>query len=644
MSKIPKLGSLVAGFVAIFLFSLVLTRPLQKAELSSSTPNLSEFQKIPCPSATRVQELFKTFNLEFSLKGYSCDAQDSRTYLLKTLDSLSRMNFIPPKAWGDEAHHIFTNISGYLSKHINKITLSTDPESSTVVGTNPAAGLVELTPRIRELSLIEAVSMLVHETRHIQFPTLGHTRCSAGDMPAVEAACDDSFTDEYSRMASYNFEVAFLAGLSMGGTQLTTAERAFAAQYALNLIATRFNNFRNNSAFFHDVLVVLTHSSKLQIWHPYLEKWISLPINLKDDKVIRIEEADDAFSLFLFTEKGKFYSWNLFKGMKSISRFFTKNDFIVDGRRTTVAALKNDIVTTYISNGQLKIIAYEPDETGSRSQLYPFNHARDAQLYKFQKLFFGFYNELFLLSDSQRLLRVNRQLTGPNLIEIPALNSLEPWVYGTGGILFDKMYFVNEAGNLYRLWIRNKQDLPMLTENENAPESYELQQISIPVTNGIRKYKQGSFGDYFLGRDGLVTFKSLQTPTLKTLTDQAVLDFAVLKTVVPVGEYKALLNQNTAELQATCKVLESQWDPILYRGMGKTENGELVFSDFEGVCHKTALSTPLRWSTVEFQSHSKFDERILEDFTNDGANYRSVPVILFLDNHRRELARKTVEL
>lgn len=604
-----------------------------------SAPYLREFQKIPCPTQRAIDLYVEEFNIADSFSNFSCDDQDPRTFLLKSLSVLHKMNFAPPEKWGTEAQEIFKDLKSYLKKHIKKMKFSTDTSTSTVVSSNPGSGEMQLTARIKELSVIEFISMLVHEVRHLHAPHRGHSMCTAGDMPGTESACDELLTTEFSKLASYNFEVMFLSGLSMYNKNIDSSQKAFAGQKALALIASRFNNFKNNTAFYHDVLFALDSHNKVQIWHPYVRNWVTLDIQISNDTIEKIESANEAFSISIFTKKGRFYVWNLFKGLRLHPSSRSDNEFIQGAQQVVLSDFQNDTFMTVISNGRIKAMMYDQNTNQRILRELPLYELDDFKKSRFTDIFYGIFNEVLVLTENGNLLRLRRSAQSPHLMKIAELDEHGPWISGTGGLLYEDMLLVNKNGELYRFSVKNKQDISSLTESEFESESYLSKKVILPFDLKIKKYRQGSFGDYVLDTFGQVHFYSREKKSLKTFESQKLKDFTVLKTIVPMGALSQITNQSNREFVKNCQIVDTMWDPILYRGMGLTQNGELIFSDLSGGCLRAPQIKDVSASVIGFINSSQFDERILVNIKSNGANFRSNPQLV-LKNKRGEIGLK----
>ncbi len=625
-------SALLISAVAFGVYCLKAPPHLEQTTLSSlePLPFAADYEQVPCPETDELKKLIQDFHLDISFQDFTCRPEDTRTLLIKVLKSASQFNFKAPKSWGPEAQEIFSDIAAYLQTHFKRITLSSDPRTSTMVATNPGSGLVELTHRLGELSLIEAVSMLVHEARHIQAPQRGHSRCVAGDMPGTDSACDEVFTTSYEEMASYNFEVAFLSGITMYAPHATPKQKKFAAQKALGLIGTRFNNFRNNSAVFHDVVVALDGANQLQLWHPYLKQWLLLPRPNVNDPILQIRAGNDAFTLQIFTKSGQIYVWSPFENLKPFSSELKNQAQVLDGQRTVISALNNDIAFTFISGGRLKLI-YFGEGQGRKIIDYPFLSSETQATSKWNRVLYGHHHELFLLNQSGQIYRKNYSRFEPDLLMIPPADALGPWISGYGGLLYDQLYLVNAQGELYQLIIKNKHGALV---DDTQEDSYELRKINLPFQGQLKKYEQGSFGDYYLDRKGNLTFKSQQTTALRQIGQLKIQDFTILKNPVALGDFSELMRPPLSEFATRCKVKKPLWDPIIFRGMGKNDQGQLVFSDLAGNCLKLSES-PSGWTDIELHAYSKFDDRLLSNLENDGANFRSVFQILLKDSQGR---------
>ncbi|MFN9065883.1 MAG: hypothetical protein ACK5V3_01555 [Bdellovibrionales bacterium] len=605
----------------ILLFNFRYKIKSHQLDLASQSAIELSFQKIPCPTEKEVSQLIKDYNITISFDNFNCDHRDLRTALVKSLSQISNMNSIVPSSWGNELQLRLKDIKSYIKQYVRVIKVDPNLSNSTVVSAYPADQVMELTHRIRELYLIELISMLFHEMRHMESANKIHVRCGAGDMRGVEAACDEIFTlNQYDQMGSYNTEVLFLAALALYNQQISDEEKSLAAYLALKILGTRFNNFRDNTAVFQDVIVGLDNLGHIQIWHPFLKAWIKVPIEVGGDPILRIEPHPDAFSLSIFFDSGAFRVWNLREGLRETPAAY-RDLRVQDADRVIVPSLNNDVHTSLIVNGQFNIVTYPTSIKQAEVKKYPFLSPQVASQYHFERLIFGLFTETFLLTKEGKLVRTNRSTAANDLIEVDELNRLGPWLSGSVGVVFEDIYFINKAGELFQLIIKNKKDISFLVENEFEPESYQLQKIYHPIPAPLMKYAQGAQGEYFLSQAGNLFLKNYTENKAVEFGNKKFKDFAIIKTVIPLGFLENLLKQKNEAFSIRCGVKNVSWDPLLYKGMGFNETNELVFSDFQNQC----LRSGMKGTSFKFVNSSQFGERHSIPMTSNGINFKSNP-------------------
>lgn len=625
MHNIHRFSVALVAVVSIIWAVLFFNFNEQQSEFSSQAADKSNEKLMACPTAAEIEKFHQEYNLQVSKIGFTCAADDPRAHLYKALATIDRGSYKPSAAWDAEFAATSQNIKSYIRKYVKKISLSDKAQTSTVVNSYPSESWIEFTDRILELNPIEMMSMLVHEVRHIEAPHRVHSRCGPGDMPGTEGACDEILMAEYKNMSSYNLEAYYLAGLAMFSQKLNEDEKKSAAQIALKLIAGRFNNFKDNTVYFHDVVFRLTSEHKLQVWHTYLKQWLSVPLDIGKDQIERIETANDVFNVALFTAQGKFYTYSLFDGLKPYSKSLAEHR-ISDASRIVVPNANDDSYMSVLVDGKAKIMGFK-NKLGVRPLLeYPFVEAGVANNYKFKKIIYGNFNEVLWLDERGRLFR-KTQSKGqvPDLVSVSELDAKGPWRQGVAGLVYEDLFLVNEKGEIFNFQVKNKKTPSYLLEDEIQPERYELKPLSEWKAVQVRKFMQGSFGDYILNAKGEIVLKrhdAAKTESLASAGGTApAVDFAVIKTLIPSGLISDLLQVPLAEFKAKCALVKAAWDPVLYKGMGINKNGNLVFADASGECR--TLESVSGVSAFKFVNISKRTEKTFTDMLKNGINYYS---------------------
>ena len=138
----------------------------------------------------------------------------------------------------------------------------------------------------------------------------------------------------------------------------------------------------------------------------------------------------------------------------------------------------------------------------------------------------------------------------------------------------------------------------------------------------MRKFIQGSFGDYVLSAKGEIFLKRHDVGSCEVLPSSgSSLDFAVMKTLIPSGLIFGLLEVPQAAFKAKCDLIKTRWDPILYKGMGINKKAQLVFAGVNGECR--TLESVQDVTAFKFVNVSKRTEKTFTDMLKNGINYYS---------------------
>lgn len=589
----------------------------QQAELSSQASEVH----LTCPSSAQIEMFHQEYNLQISRDHFSCAVDDPRAHFYKALATLDRANYKPSADWGLEFSKTTEDILKYIQKYVKKISILDQTQTSTVVNSYPSEHWIEFTDRILELNPIEMISMLVHEVRHIEAPHRVHIRCGPGDMPGTEGACDEILMPYFKDMSSYNFEAYYLAGLSLFSQLLSEEEKATAAETALKLMASRFNNFKDNTVYFHDVVFKLNPDHKLQVWHPYLKQWLIVPTDLGDDRIERIEAANDAFKISVFTQRGKFFTYSLFEGLKPYSESL-EGLKVTDATRIVVPNANNDNYMSLLVDGQIKLLLFK-DKNGRHQLLdYPFVDTQIKSRFKFERTIYGNFNEVLWLDSEGKLYRKTPEASQtPDLISMDVIDKAGPWKQGGPGLVYEDLYLVNQLGKVYQLQVKNKKTPSYLQDDELQAERYELNPLLMWDRQHVIKFLQGSFGDYILNNRGQIILKRSDSINIENLNTEPAIDFAITKTVIPTGIISDLLKQPVSKFKAKCSLTQAGWDPVFYKGMGVNKSGQLVFAGVNSEC--LALTSVKDVTGYEFQNVSKRNEKTYKDILKNGINFLS---------------------
>ncbi len=613
----------------------------QKTDFSSTARQKSGAAagSVECPSPEEIEKFQSEYNLEISKENFSCANNDARTQLYKTLVAIDRGSYKVPTHWGPEFAGMAVNIKNYIQKYVKKISLSDQAQTSTVVNSYPSEKWIEFTDRILELNPVEMLAMLVHEVRHIEAPQRGHVLCGPGDMPGTSAACDEILMSDYKNMSSYNIEAYYSAGLAMFNNQFNESEKNIAAQSALKLMASRFNNFKDNTAYFHDVIYKLTDDRELQVWHTYLKKWMPIQIRLSvGDRIDHIETANDAFKISIFTEQGRFLTYSPIEGSKVYSESLTGAQ-VSDATRVVVPNSGNDNYMAVVVSGKAKLLSFK-NKLGLRQLVdYPFVKSDAAEAYKFKKIIYGFFNEVFFMDENGNLFRKSQEKNQiPDLFTVDVLDAQGPWLAGTAGLTFEDLFFTNQKGQLFQLAIKNKRSPEYLLEDEFKPEYFELKRVDQWMDVPVKKFIQGAFGDYVLNSHGEILLKRHSGSTgsrriEKFASADKVRDFTVMKMLVPTGLIAGLFDLPLTDFKAKCHLVKASLDPILYKGMGLNSDGHLVFLDTAGNC--AVYESADVFTDYKFMNVSTLTEKTYTDFLKNGMNFMSDVVLEIVTKSKR---------
>lgn len=586
-----------------------------------------------CPSLDQINSYISDYNLQIQPESFKCEIKDPRTHLFRTLNTLHRSSYDVPASWGKNFSVMTKNLKLYIQRYVKKISLSNAPESSTVINSYPSEKTIEFTSRILDLNPIEMLSMLVHEVRHIEAPQRIHVMCSAGDMPGTEGACDEILKPDHKNMSSYNIEAYYLAGLAMFNLNFTNDEKMTATKAALALMAQRFNNLGDDTAYFHDVIYVLNNKHQIQVWHPYIHQWLNLNIEseaqLQGDQILRIEAANDAFKILITTKSQRLFSYSIFDGLKSFNKNIDPNIKITEASRIIVPNLDNDLYMALLVDQKLKLISYQNENNYKKIIDYPFTDKKISQEHQFSRIIYGNYNELFLIDQQGRLFKKNdEKQTAPDLVNTAEFNQHGPWVQGSASLTYENLNLVNQKGQIFLTEVLNKRSPAFLLENELEPEYTRLTELKSWSEVKAVKYLQGAFGEYVLSDRQKIIFKAYDEKKLNLqnqLEKNDILDFAIMKTLIPSGLIANLLRQAPTEAQKKCQLSQNSLDPVLYKGMGLNKNGELMFLDNNDQCKKahSGFQSAKKVLNYKFKNTSVFNEKSETNFLKNGINYKS---------------------
>lgn len=270
---------------------------------ASETRDLSSYDKLPCPSQAEAAQLAAEAHLTVWPEGRLCD--DTRAGKLAKLFKLAKsLRVAVPQSWGGGANLALGDPMGYLAAM--NVSLGLDFSQATSIAYNQSRQ-VYLGALFFEMSPLDALSTLVHESRHSAGADPGHTLCTQGDIPYSRVGCDQWFRVD-DNAGAYAYDVSYLFGLAKHG-DLVRANREYLVAAAISQLGTRFNRVPEWLARPVDVVMALDDAGKVHAVHPFTGTLLPTTASVRGEKIVRIEFNNWSNGLTLYTDQQRAYPW-----------------------------------------------------------------------------------------------------------------------------------------------------------------------------------------------------------------------------------------------------------------------------------------------------------------------------------------------
>ncbi len=541
--------------------------------------SLNDYTALPCPTEAQYQAYASEVNLIIP-EGPSVDlvCDDSyRALLAKTFYLMKELKINFPENWPLELKNDLGNSFDFLKRNSAKLTLDMTQEDS-VAYNKVNDREIYLGGRFFSMPPLDAISVLIHEARHSVKTSPNHVTCEAGDVPRSSGACDEEFSMS-STAGAYSYGTLFEASLALYGENLSTADREAMLISALVQLGARFNILPDELARKVDVLITLSTDHELEIVHPFLN--LTIPLNLKfsseKEIPVRIEFSPQHNGILIHTNLNRAWSWSQNTGLKPLYEKLLTDIPIRHAARLRVPF--NDITSFVVltDKGQLKFVEYSTTLNANQLRGYTNPTGRPISTFPPFTTFF-----LALGHESTYLDKDGKIYFAPFYGNEPVFGQFDVfkdshWTHGTGGVIYDTLYLINDEGQL------KVASNEAVEDDDMVSRKFTLQDSNIGQNVKMKKFAEGLKLRMALDQDGsILAWKSGQSLEKPIQLKKKILDFVISQNVEtkkrPIGK----VTKTEASFIRSCSVEKLLQDPWLGRGIGITNQGQLVMAGVPG--------------------------------------------------------------
>ncbi len=484
--------------------------PSQEAGSSSQSSTaqeaLNKYENLPCPTEAVFLELAQYVKLEIP-PGKSldedCGVNNPRAILGKSLFLMNSLKFHFPQSWPAALKKNLENPLRFLHERSAKLSLDLNQKDSLAYNKVDIKEIF-LGGRYFTIDPLSGIAVLIHEARHSEPPAATHTHCEAGDIPRTGGACDEMFTMDNEKAGAYAYGTLFNLALAFYAEGLAQSDREIALADALVELAARFNNLPDIFAVKHDVLVTLQADGTLSWIHPVTRAEKNIELKFLDrERPRRIEFYPKNNGLLIYTNLDRLYSWHPVTGQTNVyPDLISAQDGVRDMARLRVPFGEMTLYAMRDANNNLSFIEYSPQDNKQLRKPYPKSPTRrsenDFPTSPFHRMFLALFNESVHLTKDGKLYMAQHYGNENAFIEHKHLQSPQGWVAGTGGVLYDTLYLIDQRGDLKQVAVgfEDREDGADVDKVMTVQDS--LLKHSAPLT----KFVQGLAVQMGLDRNG----------------------------------------------------------------------------------------------------------------------------------------------
>ena len=581
--------------------------------VASASGNVISYEKLECPTEEEYKRLAETVHFVGTQKldGELCDDKSDKDKFAKLLKYISKLRISIPNDWKGGANDALRNTLKYLAEKNNQIDLDFS-ERATWIAQNKSRGNIYLASRFFNLDPLEALSALVHETRHSSPVDPRHVRCRFGDSAQLHA-CDSWFqTDAFA--GAYAYTVSFNFGLAKYGEKLSQTDREFLIADGLHKLAHRFVSVPSSLGLPFETVMVLSESNTLYYIHPILKKPIKYDYGDKLD-LLKIKFNRLTNGLFFLTRDGAVYLAHPFSAKERYRPSFIKEGWKV-----------KDI--EFLTHSDNKLHRHFIDWNNRISYLGFNIHTRKHFLDKsdfqdpganFIQLIQAHGMTRYILTEDGELRFFQTNKSGENEIAEDVFQDPrgQGWLHIDGGRFYEEIFGVNKGGELWVGFRERKEDQIKKSTFQVSGSRLYLEPISFRLQFNddgdifIKKYEEDDVLELNFSNDGI--------------KPQSV---AFIRSFLPSKIFK-IERQVPDNIKLSCNLsIKSSVDPWTNLAMGINEDKQLVFQISESTCEAVQLGSGVedyKFSGTEVKGSGDFSKIYIEVTLENGDKKKIQP-------------------